>query len=71
MVRLAPGTEYPPHIHAGVEELHLLAGELCIDDRKLCAADYNCAEPGTRDKRVWSETECTWVLITSFRDVLC
>lgn len=70
LVRLAPGTDYPPHIHAGVEELHLLAGELWIDDRKLYPGDYNRGEPGTSDKRVWSETGCTCVLITSFRDVL-
>ena len=70
LVRLAPGTEYPPHIHAGLEELHLLAGELWIDDRKLYPGDYNRGEPGTSDKRVWSETGCTCVLMTSFRDVL-
>ena len=29
LVPLAPGVEYPPHIHAGVEALHLLQGELC------------------------------------------
>jgi len=28
LVRLAPGVAYPPHSHAGVEELHLLDGEL-------------------------------------------
>jgi anti-sigma factor ChrR (cupin superfamily) len=70
LVRLAPGVDYPPHTHAGVEELHLLAGELWIDDRKLFPGDYNRAEPGTGDKRVWSETGCTCVLITSTRDVL-
>jgi anti-sigma factor ChrR (cupin superfamily) len=70
LVRLAPGTDYPPHSHAGVEELHLLDGELWIDDRKLYPGDYNRAEPGTADKRVWSETGCTCVLITSTRDVL-
>ena len=32
LVRLAPGTDYPPHRHAGIEELHLLHGELMIDD---------------------------------------
>jgi len=26
LVRLAPGTDYPPHRHAGVEELYLLHG---------------------------------------------
>jgi hypothetical protein len=28
LVRLAPGTDYPAHRHAGVEELHLLEGVL-------------------------------------------
>jgi RNA polymerase sigma-70 factor (ECF subfamily) len=70
LVRLAPGGEYPPHTHAGVEELHLLDGELWIEDRKLYPGDYNRAEPGTGDKRVWSETGCTCVLVTSTRDVL-
>ena len=70
LVRLAPGAEYPPHTHAGVEELHLLDGELWIDDRKLYPGDYNHALPGTGDKRVWSETGCTCVLITSTRDIL-
>ncbi len=70
LVRLAPGAAYPPHTHAGVEELHLLDGELWIDDRKLYPGDYNRGEPGTGDKRVWSETGCTCVLITSTLDVL-
>ena len=70
LVRLVPGGEYPPHLHAGVEELHLLHGELWIDDRKLFPGDYNRAEPGTTDQRVWSETGCTCVLITSADDVL-
>lgn len=70
LVRLAPGVDYPPHRHAGVEELHLLHGELLIDDRKLFPGDYNRAEPGSADKRVWSETGCTCVLITSTQDVL-
>jgi anti-sigma factor ChrR (cupin superfamily) len=70
LVRLAPGTEYPPHTHAGVEELHLLDGELFIDDRKLLPGDYNRAEPGTSDRRVWSETGCTCVLMTSIDDRL-
>ncbi len=70
LVRLARGADYPPHTHAGVEELHLLDGELWIDDRKLYPGDYNRAEPGTGDKRVWSETGCTCVLITSTADIL-
>lgn len=70
LVRLTPGTHYPPHKHGGVEELHLLDGELWIDARKLQPGDYNRAEPGTGDRRVWSETGCTCVLLTSTEDVL-
>ena len=70
LVRLAPGVAYPPHRHAGVEELYLLHGELWIEDKKLYPGDYNRAEPGTADQRVWSETGCTCVLITSGRDLL-
>jgi anti-sigma factor ChrR (cupin superfamily) len=70
LVRLAPGTDYPPHRHGAVEELHLLDGELYIDDKKLSPGDYNRAEAGSSDYRVWSETGCTCVLITSTRDEL-
>jgi anti-sigma factor ChrR (cupin superfamily) len=70
LVRLAPGASYPPHTHAGVEELHLLSGELWIEDRKLYPGDYSRGEPRTADQRVFSETGCTCVLITSTRDTL-
>jgi quercetin dioxygenase-like cupin family protein len=70
LVRLAPGAEYPPHTHAGVEELHMLDGELMVDDKKLLAGDYLRSEPGTTDHRVWTETGCTGVLLTSTLDAL-
>ena len=68
LVRLEPNTDYPPHRHAGLEELHLLQGVLIVDDRTLHPGDYIRSEPGTMDRRVWSGTGCTCVLITSFRD---
>ena len=70
LVRLAPGASYPAHTHADVEELHLLDGELWIDDRKLLAGDYNWGAPGAGDDRVWSETGCTCLLVTSSKDTL-
>jgi anti-sigma factor ChrR (cupin superfamily) len=70
LVRLAPGARYPAHTHAGVEELHLLAGELWIDERKLVPGGYNYGAPGAGDECVWSETGCTCILITSTKDVL-
>jgi len=70
LVRLAPGASYPAHTHAGVEELHLLHGELWIDERKLSPGDHNYGAPGASDQRVWSETGCTCVLVTSTKDML-
>jgi anti-sigma factor ChrR (cupin superfamily) len=70
LVRLAPDTAYPPHRHAGVEELFLLNGELWIEDRKLHPGDYHRQEPGTADRRVWSGTGCICVLITSPSDAI-
>jgi DNA-directed RNA polymerase specialized sigma24 family protein/anti-sigma factor ChrR (cupin superfamily) len=70
LVRLGAGGQYPPHTHAGVEELHLLEGELRIDERRLHPGDYNRAEAGSGDQRVWSETGCACVLVTSTRDRL-
>jgi anti-sigma factor ChrR (cupin superfamily) len=70
LVRLAPGVEYPPHKHAGLEELYLLQGELWIGNTKLYPGDYNRAQPGSIDTRVWSETGCTCLLITSPSDRL-
>lgn len=70
LVRLAPGTEYPPHRHAAVEELHLLDGILQVDQRTIHPGDYLRSEPATSDARVYSETGCACVLITSLDDEL-
>ena len=70
LVRLAHGGSYPAHTHAGEEELHLLDGELWIDERKLFPGDYNYGAPGAGDERVWSETGCTCLLVTSTQDAL-
>jgi anti-sigma factor ChrR (cupin superfamily) len=70
LVRLAPGAAYPPHRHAGVEELHLVDGELIVDDKHLYPGDYLRSELGSVDRLVRSETGCTCVLLTSTRDVV-
>jgi putative transcriptional regulator len=49
--RRQPGTDYALHCHAGTEELHLLHGELMIDDKKLYPGDYIRAEAGSVDHR--------------------
>lgn len=70
LVRLDPGTDYPAHQHAGIEELHLLHGVLMVDDRTLYPGDFIHNEAGSVDHRVWSETGCTCFLMTSTEDAL-
>jgi len=70
LVRLDPGTDYPGHRHAGIEELHLLHGILKVDDRTLYPGDFIHSEVGSVDHRVWSETGCTCFLLTSTEDAL-
>jgi quercetin dioxygenase-like cupin family protein len=70
LVRLNPGTDYPGHTHAGVEELHLLHGILKVDDRTLYPGDFIHNQADSVDHRVWSETGCTCFLVTSTEDAL-
>ena len=70
LVRLEPGTEYPPHRHAGIEELYMLDGILIVDDKSYQPGDFLHAEAGSEDHRVYSETGCTCVLLTSTDDKL-
>ena len=70
LVRLDPGTDYPGHKHAGIEELHLLHGILKVDERTLYPGDFIHSEAGSLDHRVWSETGCTCFLMTSTKDTL-
>jgi hypothetical protein len=62
--------ELPGAYACGVEELHLLEGELWINGRKLVPGDCNYGAPGALDENVWSETGCTCVLVTSAEDLL-
>src|SRR4029450_2128383 len=70
LVRLAPGAEYPPHRHAGVEELYLLHGEIFVHAPRLYPGASPRSEASSVDCRVWSETGCTGILITSLDDAL-
>jgi len=51
LVRLAPRTDYPPHRHAGLEELYLLHGELTINEKRIYPGYYYRAMAGTEDHR--------------------
>src|SRR5262249_13150742 len=47
LVRMAPGTSYPRHIHDGPEECLVLEGDLRVGDEVLGAGDYQRAPAGS------------------------
>ena len=59
----------PAWFIAGLPDVPL-DGELWIDECKLLPGDYNYGAPGASDERIWSETGCTCVLVTSTNDLL-
>jgi anti-sigma factor ChrR (cupin superfamily) len=70
MVRMTPGTHYPSHKHAGVEELYLLEGDLSVDDMAMRAGDYCRGEAGSIHKEIVTENGCLFVVTSSHQDQL-
>jgi anti-sigma factor ChrR (cupin superfamily) len=70
MVRMTRGTHYPSHKHAGVEELYLLEGDLCVDDMAMRAGDYCRGEAGSIHKEIVTENGCLFVVTSSHQDQL-
>lgn len=47
LLRAEAGMHYPPHRHAGVEEILMLEGDLIIDGMTYGAGDYICSVSGS------------------------
>lgn len=65
MLSCDPGTSFPPHDHAGSEDVYILSGDACIDGRVLRAGDFMHADPGTHHHDMLSPSGCQALLITS------
>lgn len=70
LIRLEPGTAYPGHRHAGVEELYLLEGDLRIGEFVMRSGDYCRAEPGTQHPDSHTVGGCLLIVTNSDRDEL-
>lgn len=70
MVRMSPGTHYPSHKHAGVEELYLLEGDLCVGEIAMCAGDYCRGEAGSIHEEIVTRSGCLFVVTSSHHDQL-
>jgi len=70
IVRMAPGSSYPPHRHGGFEECYVLEGRLAVGDTVLSAGDYQCMPRESVHGVQSTETGCLLLLTSSTSDEL-
>jgi anti-sigma factor ChrR (cupin superfamily) len=70
LVRMDPGTRYPRHRHADVEEIFLLSGDLHLGDDAMRPGDYCRAEAGSIHGETYSVSGCVFLLRASRADQL-
>jgi anti-sigma factor ChrR (cupin superfamily) len=70
LVRMQPGTAYPEHIHADIEECFVLSGDLSVGEQRMLAGDYQRAETGSRHAVQSTERGCLLLLVSSLSDEL-
>jgi quercetin dioxygenase-like cupin family protein len=70
LVRMAPGTSYPHHRHAEVEESYVLEGDLTISGVEMKPGDYCRAVPGSVHTYINTRGGCQFITIASERNEL-
>jgi anti-sigma factor ChrR (cupin superfamily) len=70
LVRMAAGTAYPSHRHAGFEECYVLEGDLLVGSRRMRAGDYQRAEGGSVHGVQSTEGGCLLFIVSSMHDEL-
>jgi quercetin dioxygenase-like cupin family protein len=70
LVRMAPGTEYPGHRHAGAEECYVISGDIKVGERVLRTGDYQLAAAGSTHGVQSTEQGCTLFIVSSQDDEL-
>lgn len=68
MFRMAPGTAYVPHVHAGYEECYVLEGDLKVGDTVMTAGDYQRAAEGSVHGVQSTENGCLLLISSSLSD---
>ena len=70
LVRMDPGTRYPSHRHAELEEAFVLEGDLTLHNVTLRAGDYCVSRSGSRHGESSTVNGCTLLVVTSQLDEL-
>lgn len=68
LVRMAPGSAFPGHRHAGAEECYVLSGDLCFDDQVMHAGDYQLCPAGSSHSVQSTVAGCVLLLVSSRHD---
>ena len=68
LVRMAPGSSFPAHVHNGDEECYVIQGDLQVGDLTMRAGDYQFAPAGTRHPMQSTEQGCLLLLASSTKD---
>ena len=70
LLRMEPGSAYPPHQHGMYEQCMVLEGDVRTEDLILHAGDYNCESAGGEHERIYTQNGCLLLLISSGRDAV-
>jgi anti-sigma factor ChrR (cupin superfamily) len=70
LVRMAPGSSYPSHRHAGAEECYVIEGDLLVHGHRMVAGDYQRASGGSLHGVQSTETGCLLLIVSSLHDEL-
>ena len=68
LVRMAPGTSYPPHVHGSPEQCLVLEGDLRAGGEVLHAGDYQRAPTGSYHDLQSTERGCLLLITSSLTD---
>jgi anti-sigma factor ChrR (cupin superfamily) len=70
LVRMAPGTSYPAHVHGGAEECYVLQGDLDVAGTRMVAGDYQRATSGSLHGIQSTVGGCLLFIVSSLHDEL-
>ena len=70
LIRMAPGTAYPPHRHGGPEQCLVLEGDLQVGNLVLQAGDYQCAAADSVHEVSRTSGGCLLLIVSSQQDRL-
>jgi anti-sigma factor ChrR (cupin superfamily) len=70
LVRMAPGSIYPPHRHANYEHFYVLQGDVVFHDHTLGAGDFEVNAPTTDHSPVTTVGGCLVLITNNLADQL-